>query len=289
MKLSPLRLEPFAGDVEMWARFWEQFESSIDQDPTLSTINKHVFLRGYLEGEPKMLVDGIAVTASAYEDTKRILRDRYGDKDRIIQAHLDYLEEVTPIRSASAEALNTTYIECNRRIQALRAMGDDVKAYGRVLVPKILRAFPDDICRRWIIQVRREGHSEGDVVKLMEFLSEEVHGALTAQKIRDETSLGSNLTPTAATLHVRSKAGSTSRRSRRSVEPFCVFCENNGHWAQDCTDVTDVKDRIERLKAADRCFLCLNCGHHTRACSKRGKVFFSKCKKGHHQSVRMDK
>ena len=98
VKLPPLKLEPFAGDVETWARFWEQFESSTDQDPTLTTINKHVFLRGYLEGEPKMLVDGIAVTASAYEDTKKILLDRYGDKDRIIQTHLDYLEEVTPIR-----------------------------------------------------------------------------------------------------------------------------------------------------------------------------------------------
>lgn len=172
--------------METWARFWEQFESSIDKDPTLSTVNKHVFLGGYLEGEPKMLVDGIAVNASAYEDTKKILHDCYGDKNRIIQAHLDYLEEVTPIQFASAEALNTTYIECNRRIQALRALGEDIKAYGRVLVQKILRAFPDDICRRWIIQVKREGHSEGDVVKLMEFLGEEVDGALTAQKIRGE-------------------------------------------------------------------------------------------------------
>jgi len=109
---------------------------------------------------------------------------------------------VTPIRSASAEALNTTYIECNRRIHALRAMGEDVKAYGRVLVPKILRAFPDEICRPCIIQVKRDGHSEGDA-KLMEFLSGEVHGALTAQKICGETSLASNFTPTAATLHVR--------------------------------------------------------------------------------------
>jgi hypothetical protein len=101
----------------------------------------NVFLREYLEGEPKMLVDGIAVTASAYEDTKKILRDRYGDKDRIIQVHLDYLEDVTPIHSAAAEALNTMYIECNRRIQALRVMGEDVKAYSRVLIPKILRAL----------------------------------------------------------------------------------------------------------------------------------------------------
>jgi len=162
-----------------------------------------------------MFVDGIAMTASAYEDTKKILHDRYGDKNRIIQAHLDYIEEVTPIRFASAEALNTMYIECNRRNQALRALGEDVKAYGRLLVPKILRAFPDDICRRCIIQVKREGHSEGAVFKLMEFLGKEVDGALTAQKIRGEDSPASNVTPTADTLHVRSKSGSTSRNSSK--------------------------------------------------------------------------
>jgi hypothetical protein len=67
---------------------------------------------------------------------QEILHDRYGDKNRIVQAHLDYLAEVAPIRFTSAEALNTTYIECNRRIQALRSLGEDVKAYGRVLVPK---------------------------------------------------------------------------------------------------------------------------------------------------------
>ena len=180
-----------------------------------------------------MLVNGIAVTASAYEDTKKILHDRCGDKSRIMQAHLDYLEEVTPIRFASAEALNTTYIECNRRIQDLRALGEDVRAYGRALFPKNLRAFPNDICRRWVIQAKRGCHSEGDVVTLMEFLGEEVDGALTAQKMRGETSPACNFTPTATTLHVNTKAGSTYRKDRRSVEPFCVFCECNGHWTQD--------------------------------------------------------
>jgi hypothetical protein len=65
VKLPTIKLEPFAVDVETWARIWENFESFIDKDPTLSTVNKHVFLRGYLEGETNMLVDGIAVTASA--------------------------------------------------------------------------------------------------------------------------------------------------------------------------------------------------------------------------------
>ena len=72
-----------------------------------------------------MFVDGTAVTASSYEDAKKILRDRCSDKDGIIQAHLDYSEGVTSIGSASAEALNTMYIECNCRIQALRAKEED--------------------------------------------------------------------------------------------------------------------------------------------------------------------
>jgi hypothetical protein len=36
--------------------------------------------------------------------------------------------------------------------------------------------------------VKGEGHSEGDIVKLMDFLGEEVDGTLTTQKIRGETS-----------------------------------------------------------------------------------------------------
>ncbi|KAJ4426982.1 hypothetical protein ANN_26781 [Periplaneta americana] len=151
LRLPPINLEPFSGDIEIWARFWEQFESSIDKDPSLSTINKHIFLRGYLEDEPKQLVDGIPVIAETYEETKKILRTRYGDKNRIIQAHLYYLEDVKHLRIGTPEALNTTYIECHRRVQALRALGEDVNGYGRILAPKILRAFPDDICRRLLL------------------------------------------------------------------------------------------------------------------------------------------
>jgi len=122
----------------------------------------------------------------------------------------------------------------------------------------------------------------------MEFLGEEVDGALTAQKIHGETSPASNFTPTEGTLHAHSKSGCTSRKSR-SVEPFCVFYECNSQWAQDCKAVTEVKERIEKLKSTNWCFLCLNCGHNTHACSKRSKVFYSKCKKGHHRSDCMDK
>jgi hypothetical protein len=170
------------GDIETWACFWEHFKQSVDNDPSLTTINKHIFLRGYLEEEPKHLVEGIAVVAETYEETKRILEARYGDKNRIIQAHLDYMEDVKPIKYATPEALNSTYVDCNRRIQALRTLGEDINGYGRVLAPKVLHAFLDDICRCWIVHAKREGISEGDILQLMAFLGEEVDRALTTQK-----------------------------------------------------------------------------------------------------------
>jgi hypothetical protein len=99
--------------------------------------------------------------------------------------------------------------------------------------------------------VKREGHSEGDIVKLMEFLSEEVDGTLTTQKIRGKTPRTSSFIPTTAALHVDSKSQKTTRRVKRSTEPICVFCELHGHWAQACKRVTDVKECIEKLKAAN--------------------------------------
>jgi hypothetical protein len=102
IRLPPIKLEQFSGDTVTCARFWKQFKQS------LTTINKHLFLRGYLEEEPNNLIEGIAVVAETYEETKKILEARYGEKNRIIQAHLDYLEDVKPIKNATPKALNST-------------------------------------------------------------------------------------------------------------------------------------------------------------------------------------
>jgi hypothetical protein len=139
---------------------------------------------------------------------------------------LDYLEDVKPIKHATPEAHNSTYIDCNRRIQALQALGENVNGYGRVLALKVLRAFPDDKCRRWIVHAKREGISEGDILQPMTFLGEDVDGALTTQKIRGESSSLFGYPSTAATLHVQARSAGSARRTAEGPEPFCVFCDS---------------------------------------------------------------
>ena len=101
IKLPTIKLECFSGDIESWPRSWEQFQSSVDTNLYVSHINKHVFPKGYLEREPKHSVEGIAKAAETYKETKRILQVKYGDTNPMIHAHLDYLEDLKPIRSAT--------------------------------------------------------------------------------------------------------------------------------------------------------------------------------------------
>ncbi|GFS95328.1 CCHC-type domain-containing protein [Nephila pilipes] len=72
--------------------------------------------------------------------------------------------------------LNNIFLECNRRLQDLTTLEEDIKAYDCVLEPKILRAFPDDVCRRLIIHANGKNITEGEITKLQQFLSEEFEG-----------------------------------------------------------------------------------------------------------------
>ena len=89
-----------------------------------------------------MLVDGIAVTAHTYEETKGILLDRYGEPNRIIQARLDYLEGLPPATSATPDEMNNTFIECHRRVQALRALGEDVDWLWEIVGTQAFTGLP---------------------------------------------------------------------------------------------------------------------------------------------------
>jgi hypothetical protein len=120
---------------------------------------------------------------------------------------------------------------------------------------------------------------------LMAFLGEEMDGALTTQKIRGESSSLSDYLSTAAMLHVHAKTVGAAWKTAKGLAPFCVFCDSRGHWAQDCKKITDITERVEKLKRANWCFLCLNRGHTTSNCGKKGKTKCAKCNKSHHISI----
>ncbi|GFT60575.1 integrase catalytic domain-containing protein [Nephila pilipes] len=137
-----------------------------------------------------------------------------------IQTQLDYLENLTPIKIPSGSTLlNELYIDCYRRLRALYALGKNTQLYGRVLAPKILRAFPHDICRIWFVYTTRENLAAGDITKLMKILAEEVEGVVAANNINglivSEYSIKSSL----ENFNVRSKPVTKGKQ----IHPFALY------------------------------------------------------------------
>ncbi|GFS77635.1 integrase catalytic domain-containing protein [Nephila pilipes] len=159
LNLPTIKITTFCGEIEEFHIFWERFENCIDKNEHLLLIDKH----GYLDREAKRLVDEINITADTYTITKDILKSKYGNKDKILQTHLDYLENLTPIKNPSPSALNELYIDCYRRLRALDALGENTQLYGSILAPKILRAFPHEICHNWFAYDELENLAEGDI------------------------------------------------------------------------------------------------------------------------------
>jgi hypothetical protein len=110
----------------------------------------------------------------------------------------------------------------------------------------------------------------------MEFLGEEVDGALTKHKVRGETLDNPNYIPSAAALHINSKQPRSGRKERYTGDPFCVFCESKGHWAQECNKIKGVSERREKLRSAHRCFLCLNRGQNAKVLQHTRQGFMQK-------------
>ena len=79
---------------------------------------------------------------------------------------------------------------------------------------------------------------------MMEFLGEEVDGALIAQRIHGESTDNSNYIPSVAALHVSSKQPGSGRKGGRKGESFCVL-RGKGSLGPRMQE-SDVSDRPER-------------------------------------------
>ncbi|GBL78689.1 hypothetical protein AVEN_65257-1 [Araneus ventricosus] len=137
-----------------------------------------------------------------------ILIDQYGNKNRIIQTHLDVLENLTPLRTPTPSVLSNLYIECNRRIQALRAFCENVENYSRV--------FPPKVGKNWWIYAKREKLSE-HITKLLTFLAGEVESDTAMEEIQNGTS-DLNLLLTVASLKLILKGGKMTPHVRERVK-----------------------------------------------------------------------
>eukprot|EP00795_Rhopilema_esculentum_P006856 gene6856-12454_t len=143
--LPKLHLPKFYGDPKKWQEWWDSYEI-IHGNPNLSDINKFRHLRTLLEGPAATAVSGIQTTSLNYSEAIAILKDRFANKQIIINSHMESLLNLNQVSNErDIKNLRKLHDNIETNVRSLKTLGVDFAQYGALLVPMIMSKFPEDI------------------------------------------------------------------------------------------------------------------------------------------------
>ena len=102
-RLKPLKVPIFDGEKSKFEDFWGLFLSLVDQGGEPANI-KMARLRQSLTGSALEAIRGLGVTQPEYEEAKQILETKFGGERRKLQAYMDQIEKMPPLRSNDVQS-----------------------------------------------------------------------------------------------------------------------------------------------------------------------------------------
>lgn len=76
VKLPKLTINKFFGDPSKWLELWHQFESAVENNTSLSEVDKFNYLKSFLGGTALTAVSGFALTNDNYQSALKVLKLR---------------------------------------------------------------------------------------------------------------------------------------------------------------------------------------------------------------------
>ena len=274
-RLPKLELPNFHGNIMNWQAFWDSFESAIHCNSTLSSVQKFNYLKSALRAEALQTISGFSITNANYEKAVSLLHERYGKRDKIIQAYMIELLEI-PAPTQTFASLRDFYDRTEIYIQGLDSLGQAEDTYGSLLVPVILQKLPEETRRN----LRRVHGTSWELSDLMRCLLDEVNVLDSGSTVRND--VGS--IPTATFLSQSDKRiteRKTVKSPNKNLERTCVFCKGS-HLSVDCRKVRELEQRMQIVKKDRLCFNCLG-KHKVSDCKSRFKC--RNCSRRHHTSL----
>ena len=119
---------------------------AVDSSPTLSGVQKFSYVRAQLQGEAARAVAGFPLTDANYNHSVAILKERFGQTPKIVDAHKQALMNLSTLRN-NVEDLRNLYDYIESHIRGLSSLAVTQKSYGALLVLMVLGKFPIEIKR----------------------------------------------------------------------------------------------------------------------------------------------
>ena len=270
IRLPRLNMPVFSGDPLSWEPFWDSFKAAVHSSPSLSAVQKLTYLRSQLQGSAAKVISGLTLTDASYDHSVALLKERFGQKPKLIQTHMQALLDLpAPIDTFSS--LESFHDTIEGHVRSLTSLGKSADSYGDLLAQSIVNKLPNKTRKNL---VRERGNSEWTFQELMAAIKQEVR----LLELEVHSTQPTSYTRTTASLYAGATNKSDSRPTSEPSRKPCIFCKGP-HPPVECTMVTDLDQRREVIKKQRLCFNCLG-RHKVSECTSRNRC--RKCQRKHH-------
>ena len=109
----------FEGTALDWFRFWNQFETEIDQQGHISPVTKYSYLKEFLLPRVRNLVDSLPFTFEGYSSAKAIFHVKFGKPTVLANAHINC---ITVVFGSHPNKVHDFYEKLMSSVKALETM-----------------------------------------------------------------------------------------------------------------------------------------------------------------------
>ena len=249
---------------------------AVHDNSAISAVEKFTYLRSLVEGSAARAISGLQLTSANYIAALEGLRERFAQKQTIINSHMESLIKLKPVNVISdVKGIRAALDSVEIQVRGLQSLGIDSAQYGALLIPIFMEKLPDEL--KLIVSRRNKGDWE-------------LNSVLEAVKSEVEARERSGIQPTIEktpprrlTFHTGSNNATASALFSGEGKFSCLFCRGN-HRASECHVVTNIEERKGILKKQGRYFICLRrAGHLARNCNS--KIQCLGCQRRHHLAV----
>lgn len=134
IKLHPLSIPKFSGNIRKWKSYYNSFVSLVDENQNLTTVDKFRYLLDGLEGEAKGIIHHLDIDESNYDLAKELLKNRYEHKRLLVNVQINTIYNITAFETESAHNIRITIDTLRECYQSLKVLGIQVESWDPVII-----------------------------------------------------------------------------------------------------------------------------------------------------------
>lgn len=143
VKLPTIDLPTFRGNHTKWRTFQDTFNALINNNDSLSEVQKLCYLKSSVKGEAASVIQSIETTSDNYNIAFNLLKERFSCTRRIIYSN------VYELLNLENFGVNSFIINVEQHLRSLESLNIEINKWDAILVPLITSKLDTKNLREW--------------------------------------------------------------------------------------------------------------------------------------------